>query len=947
MGRPIAIQLAVRGATMAHSGHRDCKQRHFLNEQIDEWRVLQSVQGIFSRKIEWRVRPGSGHANSDGRAIQLENGYDFFITALGILPVLAPVQALSCEDIDDCINTLTDVLNLLNDLVEDRVLDADVEDTLTEKQYCKAKTTQDESDVFPIEEEPSRGSRLVNPILSVLSWLGLGHNESNLPSTESLPPNTPSRPASRTPTLDIAKYPKLRALGEIFESGLQYDIESAGVMDLCVGYLVLEQTADVYQDASEKLESFFTVWADLRQLNVSDSRDLFPLSIPATNWEDQRPAEFACQLFKALNARVCTSLDSATQKKVEHTILLQLNGFQFEGEGSVTFDVFFSCGQHGHWQQSRFFSRGKPRHFGSQRERLPRLCEALYDQDGIIISISVQQSGGGNLLVAHRKEVGTYVSNPPTMPLEGHLSQQSSRQPATLGSLGSDDTDSFGLEDKADLALSLARCLLHLFESPWVDWPWTASSIQFLHHTVSDEILDLRRPYVLGMLHMDTADDGELEAKCQKALISFARLLLEIETRQLIALDAKSQATQLYNILTKTSVFRERPKFHLAIDSCLKFGPALAREKKLKPKWEPNRRIRKVIYTTIIRPLEENLSQYQHARTRRAQYPRAQGTESTPAHINKSRVREKYTDKWFRGFLKLLIKYDIGRLPPEQRLKVAILDSGINYQHLDFTNEDRRRIKGRKSFIGGDVDVDKFGHGTHIAAIILRLTKNVDLYIGQITDSDRVSQREVVVEAMKHARTEWGVDIMNLSFGFEGDPPEPDEMGQEIKDCLHNGITMFASASNDGGESPRTYPAKYPGVVCVHATDWKGDASSCWFNPAPDRFSENFSVVGKDIRPTWPKKPRDTTMKYRNGTSFATPVAVAFAAFMIGYIQIQCPDRRWITRPRSPEGITTIFRVMMERKGDYDWISPTRYLALNKRVTIEGQLVDRLMSREP
>ncbi|RSL93296.1 hypothetical protein CEP52_013344 [Fusarium oligoseptatum] len=348
---------------------------------------------------------------------------------------------------------------------------------------------------------------------------------------------------------------------------------------------------------------------------------------------------------------------------------------------------------------------------------------------------------------------------------------------------------------------------------------------------------------------------------------------------------------------------------------------------------------------------------YNHVRTRatveRDKNPRTPARKTGSFWVKKTTKtlprpgKEKYTDKWFRGFLKLLIKYDIGRLPPEQRLKVAILDSGINYQHLDFTNEDRRRIKGRKSFIGGDVDVDKFGHGTHIAAIILRLTKNVDLYIGQITDSDRVSQREVVVEAMKHARTEWGVDIMNLSFGFEGDPPEPDEMGQEIKDCLHNGITMFASASNDGGESPRTYPAKYPGVVCVHATDWKGDASSCSFNPAPDRFSENFSVVGKDIRPTWPKKPRDTTMKYRKGTSFATPVAVAFAAFMIGYIQIQCPDRRWITRPRSPEGITTIFRVMMERKGDYDWISPTRYLALNKKVTIEGQLVDRLMSREP
>ena len=36
------------------------------------------------------------------------------------------------------------------------------------------------------------------------------------------------------------------------------------------------------------------------------------------------------------------------------------------------------------------------------------------------------------------------------------------------------------------------------------------------------------------------------------------------------------------------------------------------------------------------------------------------------------------------------------------------------------------------------------GHGTHIAAIILHLTKNVDLYIGKVTDSSKVSKRKEV-----------------------------------------------------------------------------------------------------------------------------------------------------------------------------------------------------------
>jgi signal transduction histidine kinase len=85
-------------------------------------------------------------------------------------------------------------------------------------------------------------------------------------------------------------------------------------------------------------------------------------------------------------------------------------------------------------------------------------------------------------------------------------------------------------------------------------------------------------------------------------------------------------------------------------------------------------------------------------------------------------------------------------LPPEERLKVAILDSGINFAHPDFSAEDRGRIKDRVTFIGGDPDIDLAGHGTHIAAIVLRLTKNVDLYIGKITESQSVNQRMEIAE---------------------------------------------------------------------------------------------------------------------------------------------------------------------------------------------------------
>lgn len=73
----------------------------------------------------------------------------------------------------------------------------------------------------------------------------------------------------------------------------------------------------------------------------------------------------------------------------------------------------------------------------------------------------------------------------------------------------------------------------------------------------------------------------------------------------------------------------------------------------------------------------------------------------------------------------------------QERLKLAILDSGYDANHRYFSNEPR--IKAIKSWVTGPAYHDNCGHGTHIAGIILNLTINVDLYIARITDSHDIS----------------------------------------------------------------------------------------------------------------------------------------------------------------------------------------------------------------
>lgn len=93
-------------------------------------------------------------------------------------------------------------------------------------------------------------------------------------------------------------------------------------------------------------------------------------------------------------------------------------------------------------------------------------------------------------------------------------------------------------------------------------------------------------------------------------------------------------------------------------------------------------------------------------------------------------------------FKELRLKHKIGT-GPVKRIKVAILDTGIDMKHPD-VHLKRQRIIEHKSFIGGEATWDKSGHGTHIAGIMLDLTNNVDLYIAKFTDSRRYGDGEKV-----------------------------------------------------------------------------------------------------------------------------------------------------------------------------------------------------------
>ena len=279
------------------------------------------------------------------------------------------------------------------------------------------------------------------------------------------------------------------------------------------------------------------------------------------------------------------------------------------------------------------------------------------------------------------------------------------------------------------------------------------------------------------------------------------------------------------------------------------------------------------------------------------------------------------SDNWMAKFQNLVAHYRPGAIPEEHRLRVAILDSGIDLRHKDF--KDDRRIKQTKSFIK-NVDVhDTDGHGTHMAGIILSLTQNVDVYVGKVTDSTETvgNYTAEIAEALRWAREDkdWKVHIISLSFGlgkrYAG-------IHTQINLCNGQNIIIFAAASNEGGNAPRAYPASYdPPVLGIHAATAEGNL---WHkSPSAEPHTDNFLTVGQAVESAWLGGGK----KYQSGTSVATPVAVAIAALMLGYIQryIRTPAEGWSTSPRSPDGIRKIFRLLesnVRQNERYQWVDP-------------------------
>lgn len=209
---------------------------------------------------------------------------------------------------------------------------------------------------------------------------------------------------------------------------------------------------------------------------------------------------------------------------------------------------------------------------------------------------------------------------------------------------------------------------------------------------------------------------------------------------------------------------------------------------------------------------------------------------------------------------------------PSQKVKIALIDSGVNYS-VDID------VKERKNFIPDQNEIptlyeDVSGHGTNIAGIIAAkdngigitgINPNVELYSAKVLDAGNTAPISRVIEGIEWA-IEKKVNIINISFTTNTNSKELHDI---IRKAYEKNILIIAAAGNEGYVA---YPAAYPEVIAVGSVNSKGDTSQ--FSPS-DKTVELVApgelITASDVF---------DTVSTNSGTSYSAPYVTAVASLL-------------------------------------------------------------------
>jgi subtilisin family serine protease len=210
---------------------------------------------------------------------------------------------------------------------------------------------------------------------------------------------------------------------------------------------------------------------------------------------------------------------------------------------------------------------------------------------------------------------------------------------------------------------------------------------------------------------------------------------------------------------------------------------------------------------------------------------------------------------------------------------IAIVDTGVDYTHPDLVSS---RLWLGWDFANSDNNpMDDEGHGTHVAGIAGANTNNnrgvagvcwgCDLLAVKVLDESGVGYASWVADGIRYA-ADWGAafgkrTVINLSLGS----PYPSSVVADAVAYAQGKGALIVAAAGNNGLNQLFYPAAYPGVIGVAATD-SSDQRASFSNSGShvDIAAPGVSILSTEW--SW--------YYYESGTSMAAPHVAGVAGLV-------------------------------------------------------------------
>ncbi|MCA9676240.1 MAG: peptidase S8, partial [Myxococcales bacterium] len=202
----------------------------------------------------------------------------------------------------------------------------------------------------------------------------------------------------------------------------------------------------------------------------------------------------------------------------------------------------------------------------------------------------------------------------------------------------------------------------------------------------------------------------------------------------------------------------------------------------------------------------------------------------------------KYAFQWH---LRQLHMPEAWKLADGNGTIVAVLDTGVAYETMGARYHQVEDLAGLDfvdpyDFVDNDTHAnDDHGHGTHVTGTIAQATnngvgvagvaRNVRIMPLKVLGADGSGSVAGIADAIRYA-ADHGAKVINMSLGG----PFPSRVLKKACEYAHGkGVTIVAAAGNES-RSKVGYPAAYPGVIAVSATQY-------------DESTTFYSNYGKDV----------------------------------------------------------------------------------------------------